>query len=175
MHQITHYNDEKKGIHHFPLTQHKNSAPSVNSTWEYHFTGCTENGNHFKFWYFAHCASQCIYLNINHLDALNFIMSLFHASTCFEQSVQCQEAKIVQYSLWYHHTYRWPPRAQIERGLDGMHSIQSSLNMLNLSQTICKGGQFLHFTLLENLIWLNKIQMFSGDTQCLPSQSQLKF
>ena len=26
----------------------------------------------------------CIYLNINQLDALNFIMSLFHASTCFE-------------------------------------------------------------------------------------------
>ena len=25
-----------------------------------------------------------IYLNINQLDALNFIMSLFHASTCFE-------------------------------------------------------------------------------------------
>ena len=25
-----------------------------------------------------------LYLNINQLDALNFIMSLFHASTCFE-------------------------------------------------------------------------------------------
>jgi hypothetical protein len=25
-----------------------------------------------------------VYLNINQLDALNFIMSLFHASTCFE-------------------------------------------------------------------------------------------
>ena len=25
-----------------------------------------------------------IYLNINQLDALNFIMSLFHTSTCFE-------------------------------------------------------------------------------------------
>ena len=36
------------------------------------------------FWYFAHRASQYIYLNINQLDALNFIMSLFHASTCFE-------------------------------------------------------------------------------------------
>ena len=28
-----------------------------------------------------------IYLNINQLDALNFIMSLFHASTCFEHHV----------------------------------------------------------------------------------------
>ena len=25
-----------------------------------------------------------VYININQLDALNFIMSLFHASTCFE-------------------------------------------------------------------------------------------
>jgi len=34
------------------------------------------------FWYFADRASQYIYLNINQLDALNFTMSLFHASTC---------------------------------------------------------------------------------------------
>jgi len=25
-----------------------------------------------------------------------------------------RRAKIVLYSLWYHHTYRWPSRAQIE-------------------------------------------------------------
>jgi len=30
---------------------------------------------------------QITYLNINHLDTLNFIMSLFHASTCFEHYV----------------------------------------------------------------------------------------
>ena len=29
----------------------------------------------------------CTYLNINQLDALNIIMSLFHASTCFEHHV----------------------------------------------------------------------------------------
>ena len=34
---------------------------------------CRENQN-----------THFIYLNINQLDALNFIMSLFHASTCFE-------------------------------------------------------------------------------------------
>ena len=34
-----------------------------------------------------------------------------------------QEAKSVLYNLWYHHTYRWPSGAQIERGL------QSSLNL----------------------------------------------
>ena len=28
-----------------------------------------------------------------------------------------QEVKIVLYSIWYHHTCRWPSRAQIERGL----------------------------------------------------------
>ena len=38
----------------------------------------------FFFIYFADRASQYIYLNINQLDALNFIKSLFHASTCFE-------------------------------------------------------------------------------------------
>ena len=42
-----------------------------------------ETGVHL-FWYFADRASQYIYLNINRLDALNFVMSLFHASTCFE-------------------------------------------------------------------------------------------
>jgi len=26
-----------------------------------------------------------------------------------------QEIKIVLYSLWYHHTYRWPSRAQVAR------------------------------------------------------------
>jgi hypothetical protein len=28
-----------------------------------------------------------------------------------------QEARIVLYNLWYHHTYRWPSSAQVERGL----------------------------------------------------------
>ena len=39
------------------------------------------------FLYFADRASQYIYLNINQLDALNFVMSSFHASTCFEHHV----------------------------------------------------------------------------------------
>ena len=39
-----------------------------------------------RFWYFADRASQYIYLNTNQLDALNFIMSSFHASTCFEHN-----------------------------------------------------------------------------------------
>ena len=28
-----------------------------------------------------------------------------------------QEVKIVLYSIWYHHTYRWPPGAQVGGGL----------------------------------------------------------
>ena len=28
-----------------------------------------------------------------------------------------QEVKIVLYSIWYHHTYRWPSGAQVESGL----------------------------------------------------------
>jgi len=28
-----------------------------------------------------------------------------------------QEANIVLYSIWYHHTCRWPYRAQVERGV----------------------------------------------------------
>jgi hypothetical protein len=39
-----------------------------------------------NFLYFADRASQYIYLNINQPDALNFIMSLFHASTRFEHT-----------------------------------------------------------------------------------------
>ena len=35
-----------------------------------------------------------------------------------------QEAKIVLYSLWYHHAYRWPSGAQVERGM----GLQSSFH-----------------------------------------------
>jgi len=28
-----------------------------------------------------------------------------------------QEVKIVLYGIWYHHTCRWPSRAQVETGL----------------------------------------------------------
>jgi len=35
------------------------------------------------------------------------------SSTCAHH----QEVKISLHSLWYHHTYRWPSRAQVERVL----------------------------------------------------------
>ena len=28
-----------------------------------------------------------------------------------------QEVKFVLYSIWYHHTFKWPSRAQVEAGL----------------------------------------------------------
>ena len=40
-------------------------------------------------------------------------MPLHVSSTC----VHRQEVKIILYSLWYHHTYRWPSGAQVERVL----------------------------------------------------------
>ena len=39
-------------------------------------------------------------------------MPLHVSSTCAHR----QEVKIVLYSLWYHHTYRWLSRVQVERG-----------------------------------------------------------
>jgi len=30
-----------------------------------------------------------------------------------------QDVKIVLYRIWYHHTCRWPSRAQVESGLVG--------------------------------------------------------
>ena len=46
-------------------------------------------------------------------------MPIHVSSTCAYH----QEVKIELHSLWYHHTYRWPSGAQVERGL------QSSLNL----------------------------------------------
>jgi len=45
-----------------------------------------------------------IYININQLDELNFIINLFQASTCFENMCSSSGRQIVLYSLWYHHT-----------------------------------------------------------------------
>ena len=37
---------------------------------------------------------------------------MFHALCAHHQ------VRIVLYSIWYHHTCRWPSRAQVERGLN---------------------------------------------------------
>ena len=52
-------------------------------------------------------------LVINHLDAQNLFYSKF-ISCLYMFRAPCahrQEVKIVLYSLWYHHTYRWPSGA----------------------------------------------------------------
>ena len=48
---------------------------------------------HHKIWYFVDRASHYIYLNINQLDPLNFLMSLFNASTCFEHMCSSSEGQ----------------------------------------------------------------------------------
>ena len=66
------------------------------------------------------------HLNINELDALNFIMSLFHASTCFEHMCLSSGDQNCTYSLWYHHTYRWPSRAHLNiNQVDALNFIMS--------------------------------------------------
>ena len=47
-----------------------------------------------------------------------------------------REVKIVLYSLRYHFTYRWPSRAQVQRGLVGMHEINLLLNKFRSSSWI---------------------------------------
>jgi len=41
---------------------------------------------------------------------------LLYSSTCFEHySAHHQEVNIVLYSIWYHHTCRWPSGAHLYR------------------------------------------------------------
>jgi len=43
-----------------------------------------------------------------------FIICLYmYRALCAHQH---QKVKIVLYSVWYHHTCRWPSRAQVEKG-----------------------------------------------------------
>jgi hypothetical protein len=61
-------------------------------------------------------------LVINQIDAQNLLYNMF-ISCLYMFRAPCahrQEVQIVLYNLWYHHTYRWPTRAQVERGLVGM-------------------------------------------------------
>ena len=58
------------------------------------------------------------FLVINQLDAQNlfynkFISCLYMFRASFARR---QEVKILLYSLWYHHTYRWPSGSQVVHG-----------------------------------------------------------
>ena len=58
---------------------------------------------------------QMVVLVINQLDAQNLFYNNF-ISCLYMFPAPCahrQEAKIVLYSLWYHHTYRWPSGAPV--------------------------------------------------------------
>ena len=71
----------------------------------------------FFLYIFADRASQYIYLNIKQLDALRFYNEFISRLNMFRAHVLiARRPKIVLYSLWCHHTYRWPSRAQVERG-----------------------------------------------------------
>jgi len=73
-----------------------------------------------------HQEVHCIYTTIgtffisvfNQLDAQNlfhnkfYFMPLHVSSTCAYH----HEVKIILHSLWFHNTFRWPSRAQVERG-----------------------------------------------------------
>ena len=70
-----------------------------------------------------------------------------------------QKVKIVLYSLWYHHTYRWPSLTQVERGLYILliieHNVyaspENSTSRITLTQHICvKYIRFLKHIFLFN-------------------------
>ena len=80
-------------------------------------------------------------LVINQHDAQNLFYNKF-ISFLYMFRAPCahhQEAKVVLYSLWYHHTFRWPSRAQVERGLSLTLYIKhvEAWNKLTVKQILC--------------------------------------
>ena len=57
-------------------------------------------------------------LVINQLDVQNLFYNKFISCLYMFRAPYAhrQEVKIALYSIWYHHTCRWPSRAQVERG-----------------------------------------------------------
>jgi len=68
-----------------------------------------------------------------------------------------QEAKIALHSLWYHHTYRWPSRAQVERGLVPLLESVTQFRYLPLTVFLFKATpptyhqRFLEYTLMVSV------------------------
>ena len=57
---------------------------------------------------------------INQIEAQKFLFHSKFISCLYMFRAPCAhhlEVKIALHSVWYHHTYRWPSRAQAERGL----------------------------------------------------------
>ena len=72
------------------------------------------------FFYVLLTVHLSIFISVfNQLDAQNlfnnkfYFMPLHVSSTCAHH----QKVKIALHSLWYHHTYRWPSGARVEREL----------------------------------------------------------
>jgi len=62
-------------------------------------------------WYFN--TIKAVNVNMGHFFYNKFISCLYmFRAPCAHH----QEVKIVFYSFWYRHTYRWPSSAQVERG-----------------------------------------------------------
>ena len=77
-----------------------------------------------------HVFASTFVLVINQLDAQNLFYNKFISCLYMflAPCAHCQEVKILLYSLWCHHTYRWPSGAQVERGLIGIHAFQPVLS-----------------------------------------------
>jgi len=62
----------------------------------------------------AVCISKFIFVINNQLDTQNLFYSKFISCLYMFRGICAhrQEVKIVLYSIWYHHTYRWPSRAR---------------------------------------------------------------
>jgi hypothetical protein len=85
---------------------------------------------------FPHLSTSYCFISVfNQLDAQNlfhnkfYFMSLHVSSTC----AHYQEVKIALHNLWHRHTYRWPSRAQVERGLVGMPEVYGQQNIKTMS------------------------------------------
>jgi len=70
----------------------------------------------YLFWCFAERVHLSIILVINQLNAQNLFYNNFIICLhMFRALCAHHQVKFVLYSIWYHHTCRWPSRAQIDR------------------------------------------------------------
>ena len=83
---------------------------------------------------------------INQLDVQNFCFTISFISCLYMFRALCahhQEVKIVLYSIWYHHTCRWPPGAQVRVQFwppDDEHMVLETCrawNKLTVKQKFC--------------------------------------
>jgi len=101
-----------------------------------------------------------------------YFMPLHVSSTC----VHHQEVKIALHSLWYHHTYRWPSRSQVERGLQSSLDLCTRRSRLKLCRSISSSlCIFLHSLVTSSLLGPNTIpnNLFSNPRSSLNVSDQV--